>query len=118
MSAMAEAVQTEAPERESPFSVVMKIWASWMTLTDRQHSAGYSNPQDVKEFMSCGEAVDTMINDLPRVQWWAIRKAYGIATVWRFPDHSFADALSSAEATLLPKLKKNLATRRYFIAAA
>lgn len=104
----------QAPEADSPYHSVMKTWARWMTLSDSQHSEGLSNPQDVKEFMACGEAVDVMIDALPRIQWWALRKAHGIATVWRYPEDSFADAIVAAELILLPKMKKNIATRRYF----
>lgn len=104
----------KAPEADTPFNQVMKTWARWMTLSDRQTSEGLSHPQDVKEFMACGEAVDLMIDTLPRVQWWAIRKAWGITTLWRFPDQSFADAVVAAELNLFPKMSKNVATRRYF----
>lgn len=103
-----------APERDTPYNMVMKVWTSWMSLADRQEPGGWSHPQDAKEFMRTGEAVDAMINDLPRVQWWAIRKAHGIATVWRFPDMSLADALQDAEAVLLIKMQKCVDTRRYF----
>lgn len=104
----------KAPDADSPYHSVMKTWARWMTLSDRQHTDGLSHPQDVKEFMACGEAVDVMIDALPRIQWWAIRKAHGITTAWRFPDHSFEDALVAAEQNLSPKMQKNVATRRYF----
>lgn len=105
----------EAPQADSPFVTVMKIWVRWMSLADRQESGGWSNPQDCKEFMRTGEAVDAMINDLPRIQWWAIRKAHGISTVWRYPDASLADELLSAEAVLTPKMLRNVDTRRYFV---
>jgi hypothetical protein len=105
---------TEAPKADSPFNAVMKTWARWMTLTDQQHSQGLSHPQDVKEFMACGEAVDSMVNDLTIHQRWAIRKAFGLATVWIYPQKSLADTLVAAEAILSAKMFKNVATRRYF----
>lgn len=101
-------------ERDSPFRKVMKTWARWMTLADQQHSNGWANPQDVKEFMACGSAVEIMIDNLPRIQWWAVRKAFGIATVWRFPEHSYEQALEEAERTLSRAMQRNIATRRYF----
>lgn len=110
-----EAVTQAAPDRDSPFIQALKVWASWISLADRQESGGWSHPQDAKDFMKTGEAVEAMINDLPRVQFWAIRKSRGIATVWRFPELSFADAMGDAEATLTPKLRNNLATRRFFM---
>lgn len=103
-----------APERDTPFNRVMKVWKSWMSLQDRQEPGGWSHPQDAKEFMRTGEAVDAMVNDLPRVQWWAIRKATGIASVWRFPELSLPDALEQAEMTLTKKMLINVDTRRYF----
>lgn len=103
-----------APERDTPFNRVMKVWASWMSLKDQQEPQGWSHPQDAKEFMRTGEAADTMINDLPRAQWWAVRKARGIATVWRFPELSLPDAMEAAEMTLTVKMAINVDTRRYF----
>lgn len=105
----------EAPEVGDPYNVVMKIWARWMTLADRQYSDGTSHPQDVKEFMRTGEAVDVMINDLPRMHWWAVRKAHGIATVWRYPEDSFAGAVAAAEEILRPKMMRCVDTRRHFV---
>lgn len=105
----------EAPEADSPYNTVLKTWARWMRLDDKQHPSGEAHPQDVKEFMSCGEAVDVMISDLPRIQWWALRRAHGLATVWRFPEVEFAQALEDAEEKLTPRLRKNVATRRYFV---
>ena len=104
----------QAPDRDSPYDRVMKVWASWMSLQDRQEPGGWSHPQDAKEFMQTGQAVDTMIDDLPRVQWWAVRKARGITTVWRFPEQSLADAMFEAEVTLTRKMRLHVDTRRYF----
>lgn len=103
-----------APERDSPYTAVMKTWARWMHLDDKQHPTGDAYPQDVKEFMACAEAVEAMVNDLHISQWWAIRKAYGFATQWRFPEKSYEDALLAAEAILTVKMIKNVDTRRYF----
>lgn len=108
------AVMLEAPDSDTGFNRVMKVWTSWMSLADRQESGGWSHPQDAKEFMRTGEATDVMINDLPRAQWWAIRKARGIATVWRFPDLSLMDQMAAAETTLTAKMLINVDTRRYF----
>jgi len=99
---------------EDGFNRVMKTWARWMTLGDHQHSHGWANPQDVKEFMACGSAVESMIDNLPRIQWWAVRRAFGIATVWRFPDYSYEQALEEAESALSQAMQRNIATRRYF----
>jgi hypothetical protein len=111
---MAAPAPDQAPDADSPYNRVMKTWARWMQLDDKQHSTGEAHPQDVKEFMACAEAMDVLIDGLPRIQWWAVRKAHGITTVWRFPVDSFADALVAAEVNLLPKMIKNVAVRRYF----
>lgn len=105
----------EAPQADSPYNTVLKTWARWMHLDDKQHPSGEAHPQDVKEFMACAEAVETMINDLPRIQWWALRRAHGLATVWRFSEDAYPEALLQAEETLTPRLLRNVATRRYFV---
>jgi hypothetical protein len=118
---MAQAQKTAVVDtfhQQTPYDTCMAIWTEWMKLNDQQHSTGFSNPQDVKEFMAAGLAIDTMINDLKRHQWWAVRKARGICTVWNFPNVDLADALRQAEEALTPKMRQNVATRRYFIAAA
>lgn len=114
MIAEIEHAIVEAPNADSPYNTVMKIWARWMTLADQQHSTGYWHPQDVKEFMACGEAVDAMVSDLPIHYRWAVKRAYGLATAWIYPDKSLADALAAAETVMLAKMLKNIATRRYF----
>lgn len=105
-----------APVRKSPYILVMDIWERWMHLTDSQASHAESNPQDSKEFMAVGCAVDAMIDDLPVIQRWAISKARGLSpAVWRFKDVAIECALEDAEVALIPKMKKHLATKRYFI---
>jgi hypothetical protein len=113
-AALALPMVDETPVADSPFNAVMKTWARWMTLTDQQHSSGLANPQDVKEFMACGEAVDVMVSDLPIHHRWAVRRAYGLATAWIYPERSLAETLVAAEAILSVKMLKNVATRRYF----
>lgn len=104
-----------APERDSPYNLVMGIWVRWMRLPDVPTTRGDGNLQDTKEFMMAGEAVDVMVGDLPRVQWWAIHKARGLSTsVWRFPDTSIADAIEDAEGNLIPKMRKHIALKRFF----
>jgi hypothetical protein len=115
MNAIEHDVRAAAPVADRPFDIVMGIWARWMRLKDQQNSSGgAAADQDTKEFMALGEAVMTMVDDLPRVQWWAVLRSRGICTVWRFPEASFPDALSMAEEIMTPKMLKNAATRRYF----
>jgi hypothetical protein len=114
MTAVEKIVVEQAPNADSPFVTVMKIWARWNTLADRKESGGWSHPQDVKEFMRTGEAVEAMVHDLPSVNRWAVFRAFGIATVWRFPHLSLPDALLEAEEMLTPKMLHNVDTKRYF----
>ncbi|MFC6520117.1 hypothetical protein ACFQAT_10385 [Undibacterium arcticum] len=112
--AMQTARNQESFVKLSPFDEVMNIWVRWVNLKDFQHSDGDGNLQDTKDFMRAGEAVEAMINDLPRHQWWAIRKSKGISTVWIFPHLSLLDTLEQAEKILTPKMQNHIATRRYF----
>ncbi|MGK5049513.1 hypothetical protein ACQ4WP_26995 [Janthinobacterium sp. GB4P2] len=115
MAAMNEiSMMVEAPERKTPYTMVIDIWARWIALRDEPHSGGDIHPQDSKDFMKAGEAAELMINDLPRVNWWAMRKSQGIATVWIFPNHSLLDAVAEAEEILTPKMRNHIATRRFF----
>ncbi|WP_025917684.1 hypothetical protein [Herminiimonas sp. CN] len=114
MMQVARKIKSDLFVEETPFNVVMNIWVRWVNLKDSQNTDGDSNLQDTKDFMNAGEAVEAMINNLPRIQWWAIRKCRGISTVWIFPDHSLMDAMSQAEEILTPKMKGHIATRRYF----
>jgi len=105
---------TESFIEQTPFNRLMDIWVRYVSLSDRADPDGDSNLQDTKDFMRAGEAVEAMINDLPRYQWWAIRKSRGISTVWLFPNLSILDALDAAEKILTPKMSQHIATRRFF----
>lgn len=99
---------------QTPYNQVLDIWHRWVSLADRVNPDGDANLQDTKDFMRAGEAVEVMINDLPRYQWWAIRKSKGISTVWLFPSLNLLDALDDAEKILTPKMRQHIATRRFF----
>jgi hypothetical protein len=64
---------------------------------------------------SVAEAVEAVMKSLPRHLDWAIRQRCRIATVWRFPSLVFADVLSEAEDALAALLRKNIATRCFFV---
>ncbi len=108
------APRAAAPGEETPFAMVMSIWTRWMNLHDHQTSSGDAPSQDTKDFMRTGEAINTMVDDLPRLNWWAVRKSRGICTAWRFPGRSYEGALMEAEEILTSKMKKHIAVRRYF----
>lgn len=107
------AVLVSAPQADRPFDVVMGIWAQFMRLKDSKPNSHQPLDQDAKEFMALGEAVTAMLDDLPRVQWWAVMRSRGICTAWRFGEAAFPGALADAEEALTPKLKKHVATKRY-----
>lgn len=98
---------------QTPYQRVMNIWARYTRLDDHQYSDGEAHPQDVKEFMRAGQAIDVMIDALPRHLWWAVRKGHGICTVWNFPHLVLEDALQAAEDILLPKMKNHVDVRRF-----
>lgn len=98
----------------APIDKILSIWADFMHLHDSQATSGYANPQDVKDFMRLGEAVEAMVNDLRRHQWWAIRKSRGICTQWMFPDASYGNALTQAKEILSGKMRTHIATAKYF----
>lgn len=61
------------------------------------------------------EAMDAMIGDLKIQHSWGIKKRCNISSAWRFPSLVFFDVLLEAEAELVKKMKKNIATQIYFV---
>lgn len=61
------------------------------------------------------EAVEAVMRGLPRYLDWAIRRRCNIATVWRFPSLDFVTVLPEAESALESLLRKNIATRSFFV---
>lgn len=101
-------------ESLAPIDKLLTIWAEFISLRDSQVSTGLANPQDVKDFMRIGEAVEVMINDLKRHQWWAVRKSRGICSVWVFKDQHYEAHLTEAREILEKKMRVHIATARYF----
>jgi len=101
-------------EKREPVDEILDIWAYWMALTDSNSSEALADPTDAKEFMSIGEAVDCMVNDLKRHQWWAIRKSRGFCSVWIFKDEHYEQHLLQAREILEKKMRAHIATARYF----
>jgi hypothetical protein len=101
-------------ESLEPIDKLLRIWQDFNSLADSARSGGYANPQDVKDFMRVGEAVEAMISDLKRHQWWAIHKSRGICTAWIFKDAIYEDALAQAREALEKKMRAHMATARYF----
>ncbi len=107
-------MELDVAQRREPIDICISIWVRWMHLQDHRESLVEGNLQDTKEFMRMGEAMDVMIDSLPRHEWWAIRKSQGMCTQWLFKDVSYHGALTSAKVLLEPKLRKNVYTRKQF----
>ncbi len=111
---------------ETPLDVCLDLWVRWQHRSDvgigwRGRSAGLvsdaeADAEQLYDRMDSevGEAVDVMISDLKVQHNWAIKKRCAIATQWKFPSLIFADVLADAEKALESKLKKNIATHKYF----
>lgn len=74
-----------------------------MRLKDSKPNSHQPLDQNGIGFIALGKAVTVVLDDLPRIQRWAVMRSRGICTVWRFSDESFPYALTDAEATLTPK---------------
>jgi hypothetical protein len=61
------------------------------------------------------KAVDAEVSSLPMHMRWAIQKCCGITNVWRFQSLDFEKVVVDAKQELENKLKKNLATRIFFV---
>lgn len=110
----------------TPLDKCLKLWLRWQSRNDSgldwrgrsvvlESEAAASSEQLYDRMDSrTAEAMDAMIGDLKPQHNWAIKKRCGLATIWRFPQLVFADELEAAEAELVAKMKKNLATYNYF----
>lgn len=112
--------------RPQPLDLCLDLWMQWQRRDDT--SLGWRGRSAMMASECCAsseqlyddmdnaaaQAVEAMMSGLPRHLDWAIRKRCGIATVWRFPEMTFGDALVEAEAELEKKLKNNIATRNFF----
>lgn len=119
----------------SPLQICLNHWTSWMKCDDRDLGAkgqtgirsgadedheGYDDggyaaeaaaDRDSREIAT---ATNAMIFSMPQYLRAAIFRRCNVATVWRFPNMDFAVALPEAEAMLIEKLSKNIATRAFF----
>ncbi|WDZ97966.1 hypothetical protein Herbaro_09350 [Herbaspirillum sp. WKF16] len=98
----------------------LDVWADWMRRDDRDlgikgpRGESDGDPAEARHFNDIAEATDAMMQSLvPRHQW-AIKKKFGLARVWHFPNADFPTSFAEAVAALEPLLRKNLATRMQF----
>lgn len=61
------------------------------------------------------DAVDAEVLCLPTHLRWAIQKCCGITNAWNFPSLVFEDVVVDAKRELENKLRKNIATRVFFV---
>lgn len=113
--------------QQDPYSQCMACWVDYMRVDDRDlgsrgmklKSEVYDQP-DVHERqraadLKIGEAVNAMVDSLQIRDRWAIYRSQGISNQWRFSDVDYAAILSEARDELEKKLRKNIATRIYFL---
>lgn len=112
----------------TPFEKLMDIWVRFQRRADNRDSGGFRGRdsilrsealRDLEQLCDSTEeetadAVDSCINSLKAQYAWAIKKKYGIAGVWRFPQLDYMKTLIQAEVELERKLRKNIATANYF----
>ncbi|MBC7860300.1 MAG: hypothetical protein H7Z39_16325 [Burkholderiaceae bacterium] len=124
---VASKIEVSAFHRPEPLDLCLDIWMQWQRRNDmglgwRGRAALYegesaADSEQLYDNMdsNAAEAVEAVMGGLPRHLDWAIRRRCGIATVWRFPNLDFAQALAEAEGELKKKLKNNIATRNFFV---
>jgi hypothetical protein len=105
----------------------MACWVDYMQVDDRDLGSrgmklvGESKRDiDVHEAqrladIRMGEAVNAMVDSLNVLQRWAIYKSQRMANVWRFNNANYETVLTNARDVLEEKLRKNIATRIYFL---
>jgi hypothetical protein len=129
-----EDVTVESAPKRDGLAVCLECWRSYMNSEDKALTAsrmklegglddsdtipeGYeSDPygDQHKADLAIGEATNAMINDLKPAHTWAITKACGFSTVWRFPSVNYVTALAAAHAALEEKLRRHIATATLF----
>ena len=122
-----EEVVKPAFQKPDPYAQLMACWADFMRTDDRDLGVGGMklasdaepdvNVHDAQRAadMKMGEAVNAMVDSLTVLQRAAIYRSQGIATAWRFASSNYESVLLQAREELEEKLKKNLATRIYFL---
>jgi hypothetical protein len=122
-----EEVAKPAFQKPDPYAMLMACWVDYMRTDDRDLGVGGMklasdaepdvNVHDAQRAadMKMGEAVNAMVDSLTVLQRAAIYRSQGMATAWRFVSSNYEGVLLQAREDLEEKLKKNLATRIYFL---
>lgn len=110
----------------TPLDICLEKWIDFHRREDLEMDWHRSSPMfvggcaaDLEQRYSrmdnkAGEAVDAVVNALPAHQCWAMKKACGFASLWRFPSLVFEDVVVDARRELENKLKNNVATRVFW----
>jgi hypothetical protein len=122
-----EEVSKPAFQKPDPYVQLMACWLDYMRTDDRDLGIGGMklagdaqpdvNVHDAQRAadLKVGEAVNAMVDSLTVLQRAAIYKSQGLSTSWRFASSNYEAVLLQAREGLEEKLKKNLATRIYFL---
>jgi hypothetical protein len=114
-------------QKPDPYVQMMACWLDYMRTDDRDLGIGGMklaseaepdvNVHDAQRAadIKMGEAVNAMVDSLTVLQRAAIYRSQGLATSWRFSSSNYEAVLLQAREDLEEKLKKNLATRIYFL---
>lgn len=112
--------------RVTPLDICLERWIDYHRREDLEMGWHRSSPMLVGDAPAnseqlysrmdnkAGEAVDVVVNSLPAHMCWAMKKACGFASVWRFPSLIFEDVVVDARRELENKLKNNVATRVFW----
>ena len=124
-----EEVAKPAFDKPDPYALLIACWADYMRVDDGDLGArgmkltgdGWT-AKDVHESqrladLNLGETVNVLIDSLTVLQRAAIYRSQGIAkaSAWRFGSSNYEVVLLQAREELEEKMKKNLATRTYFL---
>lgn len=122
-------IQSDTWVRPDPIDYCLAMWGSWMATGGQRNlgarimgglvgeSDGHGsdiNEEQHSHDMQVGAATDAMIDGLSVMHRWAIYRACGVATQWRYPNADLALTLIDAREQLAVALKKNECTRNFF----
>lgn len=122
-------VKADAWVRPDPLDYCLAAWKDWIASTGQRNLGARimgglvgdadGHGYDIHEAqhshdMQIGAATDAMIDSLSRLHAWAIYRACGVSTAWRFPNADWMETANEARAELIEKLKKNECTRNLF----
>lgn len=122
-----KAVPAQGINQPDPYAICMSCWVDYMRTDDRDLGANGMklagegrDERDVHDRqraadLKIGEAVNAMVDSLQIRDRWAIYRSQGISSAWRFSEVDYSTILSNARDELEKKLRKNIATRIYFL---